>query len=281
MRSEEDKIYLANKHKGGVANAKGGLYEDYYAVYQMVTCIAKYKRELEGVAFQTQLEDTFVDDLLIAHPDINVYHQLKNTQQLSWNTKSNGDRTVASDFGKQIEDCEERDESFALKLVYSATGSNVASSMPESISKHTTAEYFPYQNDLNSLILISHEFKTALKQVSAKGDDSSDDELLDIATVFLGVWKSVDGKKKVRLSEIVEKADSVKHFNLAIHPSVTISAECRDILDGIEGLEYYVRGRMLYWTIGLMSGSHPWDDAMQESIVVRHPKNKSEFITLF
>lgn len=30
MRSKEDEIYLANKHKGGAANAKGGLYEDYY-----------------------------------------------------------------------------------------------------------------------------------------------------------------------------------------------------------------------------------------------------------
>jgi hypothetical protein len=28
MRSEADQAYLANKHKGGEANAKGGLYED-------------------------------------------------------------------------------------------------------------------------------------------------------------------------------------------------------------------------------------------------------------
>lgn len=64
MRSKADKAYLANKHKGGEANAKGGLYEDFYAVYQIVSCIAKYKAALEGVALQTQLEDTFVDDLL-------------------------------------------------------------------------------------------------------------------------------------------------------------------------------------------------------------------------
>ena len=77
MRSEEDRAYLAHKHKGGEANAKGGLYEDCYAVFQIVSCIAKYKASLDGVALQTQLEDTFVDDLLITHPDKNVYHQLK------------------------------------------------------------------------------------------------------------------------------------------------------------------------------------------------------------
>ena len=79
MRSEEDKVYLANKHKGGEANVKGGLYEDYYAVYQMVACIAKYKRELDGVAFQTQLEDTFVDDLLIS---LDMSNRLMVVQQL-------------------------------------------------------------------------------------------------------------------------------------------------------------------------------------------------------
>ena len=122
MRSEADRVYLANKHQGGASNAKGGLYEDYYAVFQIVSCIARYKAALDGVALQTQLEDTFVDDLLIAHPDKNVYHQLKNTQNLTWNTGSST-RTITSDFENQIRDCRERNETFALKLVYSAAGS--------------------------------------------------------------------------------------------------------------------------------------------------------------
>ena len=281
MRSEEDRQYLANKHKGGAANAKGGLYEDYYAVFQMVACIARYKRELDGVAFQTQLEDTFVDDLLIAHPDINVYHQLKNTQQLKWDTKPSGTRTVASDFEKQMEDCDERDEKFALKLVYSAIDSDVAENIPETIRKYTTAEYFPYQDDLNSLILISKDFQDALRQISARGETSTDDELLDIATVFLGVWKSIGGKEKVRLSEIVKRAENVKHFNLAIHPPLELSPECKAVLDAIEGLDYSVSGRMLYWSIGLMSGSYPLAEDVQNRIIARSPKTKQEFITLF
>lgn len=75
-RTDEIKQYLRNKHQGGVRTPqKGGLFEDFYAVYQIVSCIAKYQPSFEGVEFQTQLEDTFVDDMLIAHPEQNTYHQ--------------------------------------------------------------------------------------------------------------------------------------------------------------------------------------------------------------
>lgn len=155
MRSEEDAKYLANKHRGGENNQKGGLYEDYYAVYQIVSCIASYKTSLDAVAFQTQLEDTYVDDLLIAHPSNNVYHQLKDTETLTWSSGSS--RTIQSDFEHQIADCKERDENFALKLVYSATGSKFYD-IPESIKDYTSVENFPHADDLNQLIFISGAF---------------------------------------------------------------------------------------------------------------------------
>ena len=78
-RNEELQKYLANKHRGGENNLKGGTYEDFYAVYQIVSCLTRFKDRLDTVQFQAQLEDAFVDDLLIAYPEINVYHQLKNT----------------------------------------------------------------------------------------------------------------------------------------------------------------------------------------------------------
>ena len=97
--------------------------------------------------------------LLIAHPDKNVYHQLKNAQELSWNKKSS-DRTNTSDFENQIKDCTERNEQFALKLVYSAAKSKVGDDIPDSIKDYTTTEYFPYERDLNGLILISEAFQS-------------------------------------------------------------------------------------------------------------------------
>ena len=117
-RTDAIKQYLKNKHQGGENNQKGGLFEDFYAVYQIVSCIAKYKSSFDRVEFQTQLEDTFVDDMLIAHPELNMYHQLKNTQSLSWG-KVDKQGDIAFDFAHQMEDCKEREENFALKLVYS------------------------------------------------------------------------------------------------------------------------------------------------------------------
>lgn len=279
MRSEEDRAYLANKHKGGEANAKGGLYEDCYAVFQIVSCIAKYKSSLEGVALQTQLEDTFVDDLLIAHPDKNVYHQLKNTQELTWNTKSS-DRTITSDFENQIKDCQERDEQFALKLVFSAVKSKVGDKIPDSIKDYTTAEFFPYEKDLNGLILISGTFQDVLRQISVNGHSATVDELVNIAMVFLGAWKGCGNESRVRLADIVTRAKGMKHFNLTIFPDGAISQACRKILDQIEGLRYSVSGRMFYWQLGDFTGSCPWPESKEQEIIDKKPTTRRELVAI-
>ena len=279
MRSEADKAYLANKHKGGEANAKGGLYEDCYAVFQIVSCIAKYKTSLGGVAMQSQLEDTFVDDLLIAHPDKNVYHQLKNTQSLTWNTKSS-DRTITSDFENQVKDCKERDEAFAMKLVYSAANSKVGESIPESIQEYTTTEFFPYQDDLNGLILISKEFIDALRKISVNGDSATIDDLVNVAQVFLGVWRGCGSNHRVSLSEIVTRAEQMRHFNLNIFADGTISEACREVLDRIEGLHYYVRGKMFYWQLGDFNGSCPWPEGKEQEIIDKRPTTRHELVAI-
>lgn len=279
MRSEADKVYLANKHKGGVANVKGGLYEDCYAVFQIVSCIAKYKAELDGVALQTQLEDTFVDDLLIAHPDKNVYHQLKNTQNLTWNTKSS-DRTIVSDFENQIKDCQDRNEAFALKLVYSAGNSKVGESIPDSIQEYTTAEYFPHEEDLNGLILISEDFIDALRQISVNGSGATIDDLANVAQVFLGAWRACGSNHRVRLSEIVAFAEKTRHFNLNIFDDGAISEACREVLDKIDGLSYYVRGRMFYWQLGDFTGSCPWPEEKEQEIIDKRPTTRRELVAI-
>lgn len=150
-RTDNIKFYLQKKHLGGINNQKGGLFEDYYAVYQIVSYIPKYKNSFDNVKFQTQLEDTFVDDMLISNSEQNIYHQLKNTQSLSWG-KVDKQGDIAFDFAHQIEDCEERGEKFALKLVYSLKDSKVDEQMPKEIKEQTLTEYFDYSADLNSLI---------------------------------------------------------------------------------------------------------------------------------
>lgn len=277
MRSEEDAKYLAYKHRGGVNNQQGGLFEDFYVVYQIVSCIARYKTSLNAVNFQTQLEDTYVDDLLIAHLSKNIYHQLKDTKQLEWTDGSS--HSIQYDFEHQIIDCKDRNEDFAMKLVYSAMTSSVAD-IPQSISDYTSVEQFPHAEDLNQLLFISDSFRESLKLISAKGNASTDDELLVLAMVFLGVWKSLNSKNRISLSSIVEEANKVQNFNLAIYPDLEMSEECKLILDAIVDFKYRLYGRELVWSCGLLTGTCQWREALETEIITTKPTTKREIAEL-
>lgn len=278
-RTDDIKRYLIHKHCGGASNQKGGLFEDFYAVYQIVSCISKYNSSLDCVEFQTQLENTFVDDLLIAYPERNIYHQLKNTKSLSWG-KVNKQGDIAFDFARQIEECSERNEDFALKLVYSLKNSKISGRIPEEIKDWTSTEYFDYSADLNSLVIISTPFKYALRSITPDGEKMSTDVLVNIASVFLGVWKGCDSKNRISLKEIVRKAEDFRYVNLKIYPDENISEDCRRILDAVEGFEYHISGRMFYWSIGRMNGCCPWPDNMEAEIIRQHPTDKWKLMSM-
>ena len=278
-RTDDIKKYLKNKHQGGENNQKGGLFEDFYAVYQIVSCIDRYKSSLDSVKFQTQLEDTFVDDMLIVLPEWNIYHQLKNTKVLSWG-KVDKQGDIAYDFAHQIEDCEDRNEKFVLKLVYSLKDSKVGEQIPEEIKNYTSTECFDYAADVNSLVMISESFKHILKAITPNGKDIQTDDLVNIASVFLGVWKGCDSKNKISLKEIIHKAERFKHVNLKIYSDVGLSEDCKKVLDAIEGFEYRISGRMFYWSIGRMNGSCPWPDKIETEIIRQHPTDKWELMSM-
>ena len=272
-RTDNIRQYLKNKHQGGENNQKGGLFEDFYAVYQIVSYIANHKYSFDNVKFQTQLEDTFVDDMLIAHPEQNIYHQLKNTQSLSWG-KMDKQGDIAFDFARQIEDCKERGEKFSLKLIYSLKDSKVGEQTPEEIKDQTSAEYFEYSSDLNSLVITSAPLRRALMAITPNGEKAPTDDLSNIASVFLGVWKGCDSKNRISLEEIIHRAENFKHINLKIYPDEEMGEDCKRILDAIEGFEYHISGRMFYWSIGRMNGSCPWPDEMEAEIIRQHPTDK-------
>ena len=277
QRTDDIKQYLKNKHKVGENNQKGSLFEDFYAVYQIISCIAKYNPSFDRVEFKTQLEDTFVDDMLITHPEKNIYHQLKNTKSLSWG-KVNRQGDIAFDFAHQIEDCKEREENFALKLVYSLKDSMVGEQTPEEIKAQTSTEYFDYLSDLNSLVIFSTPLKHALMEITP--DKTSTDDLANIASVFLGVWKGCDSKNGILLKEIIHRAENFKYIHLNIYTNESINDDCKKILDTIENFEYHINGRMFYWSIGRMNGSCPWPTEMEQEIIRQHPTDKWELISI-
>ena len=111
----EERTYLKNKHKGGKNNSKGAAYESFYATYKIALLIDRYIKQLDDVRLTSQLENCFVDDLLIVEPDAHrTYHQLKDVKDLTWNTKK-----LRYDFKRQKDISSEVDENFELKLVHS------------------------------------------------------------------------------------------------------------------------------------------------------------------
>lgn len=279
-RTNEEKQYLKNKHKGGENNQKGGVFEDFYAVYQIVSCIGSNERHLlDSVVFQTQLENTFVDDMLIVNSELKTYYQLKNTKSLSWGKVDKlGD--IASDFAHQIEDCRERNEKFALKLVYSLKDSKVGEQIPEKIKEYTSADFFDYSADLNSLIIVNEPLRKALKAISPNGNKTTTDDLANMASMFLGIWKGCNSKDKISLNKIIDTAAKFKHINLKIYSDAVLNEDCKKILDAIDDFEYHIIGRMLYWSVGLMTGSCPWPDNIENDIIIQHPTNKWDLISM-
>lgn len=278
-RTDDIKRYLANKHRGGENNQKGGLFEDFYAIYQIALCIARYKSSFDNVRFQVQLEDTFVDDMLIAYPEQNMYHQLKNTKSLSWGEVGKvGD--IAFDFAWQINDCKDRDETFALKLVYSQNNSEITKHIPSEIKEYTATEYFDYSADINNLVILSTPFKEALWAIAPNGEKTPTDVLANIAIAFLGIWRGCDTNEGISLAEIIRRVENVKYVNLNIYPDEEMSEKCKCILDAFKELEYHISGKMFYWRIGCMSGCCPWSDEIEVKVTSQHPTDQWELMSI-
>ena len=133
---------------------------------------------------------------------------------------------------------------------------------------------------MNGLILISEDFIDALRQISVNGSSATIDDLANVAQVFLGVWRGCGSNHRVSLSEIVARAEKTRHFNLNIFTDGKISAACREVLDNIEGLRYYVSGRMFYWQMGDFTGSCPWPEGKEQEIIEKRPTTRRELVAI-
>ena len=78
--SPPERKYLKNKHKGGNNNSKGNIYESFYTTYCIALFMNSHITQLDSVHFTSQLEECFVDDLLIEESNTahRIYHQIKD-----------------------------------------------------------------------------------------------------------------------------------------------------------------------------------------------------------
>lgn len=79
-----------NKHKGGNNNSKGNIYESFYTTYCIALFMNSHITQLDSVHFTSQLEECFVDDLLIEESNTahRIYHQIKDVK--IYHGKQNG-----------------------------------------------------------------------------------------------------------------------------------------------------------------------------------------------
>lgn len=266
--TSKERTYLKNKHKGGKNNSKGAYYESFYATYQIALFMHQYTMQMENVYFSTQLKDTFVDDLLIEEPATHkIYHQLKDVVNLTWQTGKL--HSLEYDFRKQIEISTKKGEDFQLKLVYSNATSSVAA-IPTQIALSTTSEHFPACASINQLILSYPPFREAIQLIMAQ-PQSGNDELSGVASAILGAWNSIE-QKNVSLRQISDITHAIGkgYVNMKTYPTVTISDECKKILNRL-GILFYANGSTVYWSYGNLKGEVIWTDKTEHSLQVANP----------
>lgn len=178
---DSEKVYLANKHRGGENNRMGNLYEDYYAVFSI---LREMSEEHGDTTIAAQVEGAYVDDLLIVYGDNKIYHQLKNNANLSWGNMSHGN--LKYDFLMQARFSESCSEKYFLKLVVTNNFDHLERSLPDDLKKVASVEFYPMLADFNQ-----YAYYPAFADVAVKALGCSPfeiDKVENVATVLLGLW---------------------------------------------------------------------------------------------
>ncbi len=276
--TDQERKYLKNKHKGGVNNTKGCLYENYYAVYSILVLMNKYNTQLNNIYLSSQVENAFVDDFLIVYSDHHkTYCQLKNVQSLTWQTGK-----LKYDFIRQKEISTKRQENFDLLLVYSDSRKAVVK-IPDEIVSCTTTSFFPNCRSLNELILSYEPFKQAILNIVCN-KQIEDDKLFGIAGAFLGAWNSTS-QQNVTLNDIISTSYIIGKGFININIPETVNIEISDESQKIFkdcGLDYQVNGSMLTWNTknNRLKGELKWSEDIEEKLSDIHPSDMWNLIEI-
>ncbi len=272
----KERKYLKNKYKGGKNNSKGAVYESYYATYQIASFMNQYTGQLNDVHLSSQLEETFVDDLLIEDPDVRkIYHQLKDVKELTWKTGKS--HSLEYDFTRQMEVSSEKCEDFELKLIYSNPISTV-STIPTGIASCASAVHFPSCSSINQLLLSYLPFKEAIRNIALPPVE--DDELSGIAAAILGAWNSVE-QKSVSLQQISDIVRSLGKgtVNIRSYPTVSVSDRCREIFSRL-GITFHENGSTVHWSYKQLEGKVPWTNEKERKVEKANPATIWELMEL-
>lgn len=282
--TEEHKIYLSNKHRGGVNNQKGKTFEDVYATKEIIR-LYSLGYDLDKTFVCGQLENVFVDDFQIIYPDgLIAYHQCKNAATLSWNKDEKGEPYY--DFRWQKYYSNEDGEYFRLKIVYSHAECAIHSdAIPPIIEDVTDKELFPAYSSLNAIIVASPDFRQSIEAVMFAGTDGyTYDKLAAFAEIIRSEWLELaEPNKTISLQDI--KDDALTKYgeilNFKSLPDVELSYDLKLIFDRFPKLSYTINGTIVFWNYKRMSGQFTLSDDLISDIVKENPEEIFQLITLF
>lgn len=273
---EKYKEYLENKHKGGLNSKKGSSYEDYYATYQIANLLHLYADYMENVKVSGQMPYTFLDDLVIELPKERIYHQIKDVKGLSWIT-GNKTNTLEEDFVCQKSCCEEKNENFKLRLVYSDEKCSACNSIPDSLKNCTELIYFKSEDDINACILSNQQFLEALSNISV---DKRKDKLTDLGMCILGIWcgcRQMNENFQYFYEQIQKMSKA--GISLTKFTSLPMSDKCATILNNI-GIKSEISGNLFRWNYRMFNGSLSWSIDTDNKICQESPKDFLSFLSI-
>ena len=265
--------YLENKHRGGISGEKGSKYESFYTTFKVADYLSTttgVDGDIPEVLFQSQVM-AYLDDLLITDNTRRIYHQIKNVANFRW-------PSVEGDFIKQKDASEQAGENYKLVLVYSDSKFN--KDVPIDLEPCTDFSYFPYDPSIYTVIEKSSDFKSALKRI-LKFANPSDDKLYALAVCILGYWIGNDMQKGLTLKNFKDCIVSNSNISTIFDRDISISNECRRILDSIPGFSYTISGNSIVWESRRYKDNVTiWSRDLEARIISKSPQTINDIVKL-
>jgi len=254
---DETLEYFKRKCRGGASGAKGIVYENHFAVYQLAYLVPEDLQVGSNVHVETQLDD-FVDDIVVSDFKLRIrkHYQLKNSASVSW---AGGDHPISDDFRMQKELNDHlcfSSTTTTLVCSDSARADRLSQQIPAEISNHSEVENFCYGETLNATLQIEPKLFDAIKNLCAFADT---DKVERLGALILGVWSANCGQ----ISSVSELWALVERYELNYVRSdgaLTIPAALSTILMQINGFSYTIQDGYFVWKqAGLhMEGTFPF-----------------------
>jgi hypothetical protein len=237
--------YLNNKHRGGINNTKGNVFENFFAVYKIASWWEKAISPDE-IIFSAQVV-SFIDDLVIEKTSVPVkkmHYQVKDVQTITW---LQGIHSLLNDFTYQHQIYEASGENCELNMVVSRLSlkEELEKNISASISSFTNVIFFSTDNSVSSLLKTNAKFKEKIKSICAISNPHLD-TLEATAAILIGAWDSTT-KFQISLRQIQDicyriSPNYLKGYSGGISPALAT------VFAGIEGFFFEMENGYFKWS---------------------------------